>query len=195
MRQEADGHASARSGWRDSRMQGDRLSLQATASDCRMLSPSILRLLDPRSPTRVLLHVSRLLSDDKPPELRQKIEAFEEEKPLNPRSRLKTLVRYYGTTVVVVHVSISLISLGTCYSMVKAGLPIDGLINGLGLMDAAKAEYLTTGSTFTVAYVIHKCLMPVRISTTAVVTPIIVKTLRKKGILKPLEARNSETRK
>ena len=160
-----------------------------------MLSPSILRLLDPRSPTRVLLHVSRLLSDDKPPELRQKIEAFEEEKPLNPRSRLKTLVRDYGTTVVVVHVSISLISLGTCYSMVKAGLPIDGLINGLGLMDAAKAEYLTTGSTFTVAYVIHKCLMPVRISTTAVVTPIIVKTLRKKGILKPLEARNSETRK
>lgn len=48
----------------------------------------------------------------------------------------------------------------------------------------AGKDLATGASTFVVAYALHKCLAPVRISITLVSVPIIVRYLRAKGILK-----------
>lgn len=51
--------------------------------------------------------------------------------------------------------------------------------------DALVNKIMGEGSTFLVAYAIHKLFAPVRISITLGFTPIIVRYLRRKGILKP----------
>jgi outer membrane receptor for monomeric catechols len=40
-------------------------------------------------------------------------------------------------------------------------------------------------STFMVAYFVHKLMAPIRISVTLTITPIIVRVLRARGLIKP----------
>lgn len=131
-------------------------------------------------------------SSKKPPQIQQKIDDYEEDKPLNARYRLKLLVRDYGTSAMVVHISISLVSLGLCYTAVSTGLPITEFVHRTGLFTESATKYLTSGSTFGLAYFVHKCLLPLRLMLTTIITPMLVQTLRHKGILKPMADKSKQ---
>ncbi|RWS03956.1 uncharacterized protein B4U79_04035, partial [Dinothrombium tinctorium] len=102
---------------------------------------------------------------------------------LSSRQRLKIAVRDYGTTVIVFHVTFSLICLSFTYLLVKSGVPIDKLLDSIELSPSL-SEKLKTGGPFVVAYVAYKFTAPVRIGITLVVAPALVRYLRMKGILK-----------
>lgn len=54
---------------------------------------------------------------------------------------------------------------------------------GLSSTSSTISNNVASGSTFVVAYAIHKVFAPFRISITLVSTPFIVRYLRSKGIL------------
>uniref|UniRef100_A0A182SQU9 DUF1279 domain-containing protein n=1 Tax=Anopheles maculatus TaxID=74869 RepID=A0A182SQU9_9DIPT len=110
----------------------------------------------------------------------------EEQVPVSRKDRLKKAIKEYGSTVLVFHVSISLASLGTCYLLVSSGIDMVSLLERMGWGDSALASRAGAGAgTFVIAYAIHKVFAPVRISITLGATPLIVRYLRRKGILKP----------
>ncbi|XP_012256050.2 uncharacterized protein LOC105686064 isoform X1 [Athalia rosae] len=100
-------------------------------------------------------------------------------------TKLKRAIKDYGSTVVVFHVGISLVSLGTCYVAISSGVDVPSLVNTLGLVDNASIQgILSKSSTFLIAYGIHKLFAPARISITLATTPFLVRYLRKIGVLK-----------
>uniref|UniRef100_A0A182MD47 DUF1279 domain-containing protein n=1 Tax=Anopheles culicifacies TaxID=139723 RepID=A0A182MD47_9DIPT len=111
----------------------------------------------------------------------------EEQVPVSRKDRLKKAIKEYGSTVLVFHVSISLASLGTCYLLVSSGIDMVALLDRMGWGDSALASKAGAAGagTFVIAYAIHKVFAPVRISITLGATPLIVRYLRRKGILKP----------
>lgn len=105
--------------------------------------------------------------------------------PLTRGDKLKKAVKEYGATVIVFHVGISLISLGTCYLLVTSGLDITKIFTAIGLEEwMNKSQIVTSAGTFAVAYAIHKVFAPVRIGITLTSVPLIVRYLRRIGFLK-----------
>lgn len=106
-------------------------------------------------------------------------------KPVTKRDQLKRAIKDYGSTVIVFHVGISLISLGGFYLLVSSGLDVAALMDKFGVSAENSGKIMQGASTFVISYAIHKIFAPVRISITLFSTPFIVKYLRFKGILKP----------
>ncbi|XP_018561361.1 protein FAM210B, mitochondrial-like [Anoplophora glabripennis] len=105
--------------------------------------------------------------------------------PLTSGEKLKKAVKEYGTTVIVFHIGISLMSLGTCYLLVSSGLDVTKVFAAVGLNEwATKSQIASSAGTFAVAYAIHKVFMPARIAITLTSVPLIVRYLRKIGFLK-----------
>ncbi|XP_058819936.1 uncharacterized protein LOC131682474 [Topomyia yanbarensis] len=105
--------------------------------------------------------------------------------PMTRRERLKKAIKEYGSTVIVFHVGISLASLGACYVLVSSGIDMVTLLERVGLANSVLANKAGAGAgTFVIAYAIHKVFAPVRISITLGATPLIVRYLRKRGVLK-----------
>ncbi|XP_017116722.1 protein FAM210B, mitochondrial [Drosophila elegans] len=104
---------------------------------------------------------------------------------LSKREQLKRAFKEYGATIVVFHVGISVISLGCFYALVSNGINLVPVLEFLGIGSSAIAEKVATGSTFVVAFAVHKVFAPARISITLGTTPFIVRYLRSKGLLKP----------
>ncbi|XP_076628095.1 protein FAM210A [Colletes latitarsis] len=101
------------------------------------------------------------------------------------KERFKIIVRDYGRTVLVFHIGISLISLGGFYAAVIGGLDVTPLVKTMLDNNNEHVErVLSSSSQFLLAYAIHKLFAPVRLSITLGVTPLLVKYLRRKGILK-----------
>lgn len=102
-----------------------------------------------------------------------------------PRERLKKAVKEYGSVLIVFHVGISLISLGTVYLFISHGVDVQQWIEWMGVSNADESTKIVAGaSQFIIAYAIHKSFAPVRISITLVSVPLIVRFLRAKGIMK-----------
>ncbi|XP_054283084.1 protein FAM210B, mitochondrial-like [Macrosteles quadrilineatus] len=107
----------------------------------------------------------------------------DEVKTLSNKDKLKRAIKDYGATVIVFHITISLMSLGTSYLVISSGVDVGSLLAKVGLDPEST---LTAGaSTFVVAYAVHKLFAPVRISITLGATPFIVRYLRRIGVLKP----------
>ncbi|XP_026843116.1 uncharacterized protein LOC6597991 isoform X1 [Drosophila persimilis] len=106
------------------------------------------------------------------------------EAKLTKKEKLKQAFKEYGTTIITFHVGISLISLGGFYLLVSSGINLVPVLEFLGITSTAIAEKVATGSTFVVAYAVHKVFAPARISITLGATPFIVRFLRSKGFLK-----------
>lgn len=125
-------------------------------------------------------------------------------KDFSRAEKLKRAVKEYGSTVIIFHVGISLISLGTCYLLVTMwviyksithlesiiihysdfrGLDTTALLNMIGDW-TANNKIATNAGTFALAYGIHKIFAPVRIVITLTSVPFIVKYLRNVGFLK-----------
>ncbi|XP_033626081.1 uncharacterized protein LOC117289191 [Asterias rubens] len=104
---------------------------------------------------------------------------------LTQRQRLTIAMRDYGSTVIVFHICISLMSLGSFYLAVSSGLDVQSLLKTIGLSSDTVSSRIATGtSTFLVAYGVHKVFAPVRIAVTLTCTPFIVRYLRGIGLLK-----------
>lgn len=99
---------------------------------------------------------------------------------------LKQAVKDYGSTVIVFHVGISLVSLGFFYAIVSSGIDVVGLVSRLPYLGEHLAESAAAAgaTTFVIAYAVHKVFAPVRIGITLSSAPFIVRYLRSKGILK-----------
>lgn len=104
---------------------------------------------------------------------------------MSKKDQLKKAIKDYGSTVIIFHIGISLISLGGFYLLVSSGLDIAVLLDKMGVSAEASSKLLHQSSTFVIAYAVHKLFAPVRISITLFSTPFIVRYLRSKGILKP----------
>ncbi|KAF5270462.1 hypothetical protein FQA39_LY08340 [Lamprigera yunnana] len=103
-----------------------------------------------------------------------------ERSPLTRKEKLKRAVKEYGSTVIIFHVTISLISLGICYIIISSGVDVGSLLSKLGITNTVAAN----AGTFVTAYAIHKVFAPARISITLGATPFIVRYLRRVGFLK-----------
>lgn len=104
---------------------------------------------------------------------------------LTPREKLKKAAKEYGSVLVIFHVGISLISLGTVYFFISNGVDVQQWIGLLGMSNTNESTQIVAGaSQFIIAYAIHKSLAPVRISITLISVPLIVRYLRAKGIMK-----------
>jgi len=59
------------------------------------------------------------------------------------------------------------------------------ILEFIGVGESIVQSKIATGTgTFVMAYAVHKVFAPVRIATTLTATPLIVRYLRRKGILK-----------
>ncbi|CAH1270853.1 FAM210B [Branchiostoma lanceolatum] len=111
--------------------------------------------------------------------------AGETGKPPSQRERLKRAVRDYGSTVVVFHVGISLMSLGGFYLAVSSGIDMVALLHKIGVGKTIAESGVATGaSTFVIAYAVHKVFAPVRIGITLTCVPFVVRYLRNVGLLR-----------
>lgn len=104
---------------------------------------------------------------------------------LTSSEKFKKAAKEYGLVLILFHVGISLISLGSMYFFISHGVDVQQWISWLGMSNADENNKIVAGaSQFIIAYAIHKSLAPVRISITLVSVPLIVKYLRAKGIMK-----------
>lgn len=103
-----------------------------------------------------------------------------------PRQRLKTAVLEYGSTVFVFHIALALCSLGVWYTAITCGLDIPSVLRYVGVSDQwlESRPALISGGSFVVAYAVHKLTAPGRIAITLSCAPLIVRALRRRGILK-----------
>ncbi|XP_030021442.1 uncharacterized protein LOC115441021 [Manduca sexta] len=105
--------------------------------------------------------------------------------PINAKEKLKKAVKEYGSTVIVFHVTISLLSLGGCYLLVSSGVDLVAVVKYLNIGEGGILKVAgSNAGTFVVAYAVHKCLAPFRIAITLTATPFIVRYLRHIGFLK-----------
>ncbi|CAN8024858.1 unnamed protein product [Ixodes persulcatus] len=113
----------------------------------------------------------------------------ESEKKLQPVSRTdkwKHAIKEYGTTMVVFHIVLSVTSLGICYVVVSSGVDLSAIAVKLGFsIDAISLtpKMAAGGGTFVIAYAVHKLFTPVRMFITLSVAPMLVRWLRRYGIL------------
>lgn len=144
-----------------------RCTLSRAITSIQMMKPLPFKTI-PR------LQITRLLTSQAP-----------QKEPLTKKEQLKKAFKDYGSTVIVFHIGISLISLGGFYLLVSSGLDVFALVEKLGFSADSIGKLGANASTFVVAYAIHKVFAPVRISITLFSTPFIVRYLRGRGILKP----------
>ncbi|KAF9414708.1 hypothetical protein HW555_007486 [Spodoptera exigua] len=104
---------------------------------------------------------------------------------LSAKEKLKQAIKEYGSTVIVFHIGISLISLGSCYLLISSGVDLVAVLKYLNISEGTilKAAGSNAG-TFVVAYTVHKFFAPFRIAITLTATPFIVRYLRNIGFLR-----------
>jgi len=111
------------------------------------------------------------------------VESGSEPPKLSKKDKLKQAVKDYGSTVIIFHITISLMSLGISYLVISSGVDVASILQKVGVN--SDGVLATEAGTFVVAYAVHKVFAPVRISITLGATPFIVRYLRRAGILKP----------
>ena len=71
------------------------------------------------------------------------------------------------------------------YCVISSGVDVQAALQKIGLNNSiTDSSVATQASTFVVAYACHKVFAPVRMFMTITCTPLIVRKLRKVGILK-----------
>ncbi|XP_068621250.1 uncharacterized protein [Battus philenor] len=107
------------------------------------------------------------------------------QRAMSAKDKLKKAVKEYGSTVLVFHITISLLSLGGCYVLVSSGVDIVEILKYFNINEGTLSKIaVSNAGTFVIAYGVHKFFAPFRIGITLTATPFIVRYLRKIGILK-----------
>ncbi|XP_032667601.1 uncharacterized protein LOC116842461 [Odontomachus brunneus] len=103
---------------------------------------------------------------------------------MSKRDRFRLMLKDYGGTMLVFHITISLISLGACYMVVVSGVDVTPFVQKITGGNEEVDTLLKTSTDFVIAYTVHKMFAPVRLSMTFGVTPLLVRYLRRIGLLK-----------
>eukprot|EP00899_Mesostigma_viride_P008389 jgi/Mesvir1/17551/Mv08800-RA.1 len=119
--------------------------------------------------------------------------------------RLKDLISKYGKTAIAVHMTLSALSFGSCYMLVRSKADLDyiastldriGLAGVSGILTetreiqeagpvvpakdppvSAGVSALAGGSVVALAYVVHKALLPIRVPATVILTPLVARAV------------------
>ncbi|XP_072746447.1 uncharacterized protein [Anoplolepis gracilipes] len=103
---------------------------------------------------------------------------------MSKRDKFHLMLRDYGGTLLAFHITISLISLGCCYMVIISGIDVMPFTQKWTGGNEQIDKVLKTSTDFVIAYTVHKLLAPIRISISLTVTPVIVRHLRRIGLLK-----------
>ncbi|XP_011883377.1 PREDICTED: uncharacterized protein LOC105570634 [Vollenhovia emeryi] len=114
----------------------------------------------------------------------EKVQATVPVPAMSQKERFRLVLRDYGGILVAIHITISLISLGTCYVVVVSGIDVTPFVQKLTSGNEQIENVLKVSTDFVIAYTVHKLLAPVRIGISLAVTPPLVRRLRKMGLLK-----------
>lgn len=112
-----------------------------------------------------------------------KLDFVDDQPKLTHTERLKRLFQNYGKTAVILHITISLASLGFWYSLISFGVDLTNYVNTDAISSNLSKVVVESGN-FAIAYAIHKAIMPARIAATVLLTPPLASWLRKRGIIK-----------
>ncbi|XP_064393262.1 protein FAM210B, mitochondrial-like [Halichondria panicea] len=102
--------------------------------------------------------------------------------PKSNREKVKLLVKEYGPVGFAFYMGVSFTSLGTCYVLVSNGLDVERVLTYLNVTTSGTSK---GASTFAIAYVLHKVLLPLRAAVTVGGLPLVVRRLRSMGWMKP----------
>ena len=129
--------------------------------------------------------ITRHLSDKKwkLPSMSLKFNKDDKFTKMTHKERLKEGLANYGPALIVVHIGISLISLGFFYTVIKLGFDATKFVDE-DTAFRSPSKLIVGAGTFVAAYTIHKSIMPFRIILTLFLTPGLVRFLRAKGIMK-----------
>ncbi|CEG45381.1 Predicted membrane protein [Plasmopara halstedii] len=105
------------------------------------------------------------------------------------RQRAKTFAIEYGRVGVCTHVVLSLLSFSFIYVGVSSGLNVSAILESLGLSTLASETATKSTGSFLITYTLFKLLAPIRWPLTCTVTPVVLRSLRRKGFM--LAATNS----
>ncbi|KAL0128206.1 hypothetical protein PUN28_003452 [Cardiocondyla obscurior] len=103
---------------------------------------------------------------------------------MTQKQKFRLMLRDYGGTLLAFHITISLMCLGACYMVVISGIDVTPFVQKWTSGNEQVENVLKVSTDFIIAYTVHKLLAPVRIGITLFLTPIIVRRLRKLGLLK-----------
>ena len=92
-------------------------------------------------------------------------------------SKFPQFLREYGATGVITHFSLSAVWYTSFYLAIKNGVDIEAVLATVGLSPPSSDE----GSAAVMAFVAYKLCQPLRFGVTVVVTPIVVRALRRSG--------------
>ena len=88
--------------------------------------------------------------------------------------KLKQLVQHYGKLALVTHFGLSLVSFGSIYLLLRAGIDLTHFLSVLNL-DASTTDVSAEAGTFVLAYAIYKVIMPLRLGVTAAAVPVVAR--------------------
>ncbi|EZA58746.1 hypothetical protein X777_14915, partial [Ooceraea biroi] len=103
---------------------------------------------------------------------------------MSQKDRFRIMLKDYGRVLLVIHITVSLLSLGTCYVIITSGVDVTKFVATMWGMNEKLDNVLKTSTDFVIAYTIHKLLAPGRFMLSMAITPVCVRRLRKLGILK-----------
>ena len=92
-------------------------------------------------------------------------------------SKFPQFLREYGAIGVITHFSLSAVWYSSFYFAIKNGVDVESLLASIGLSPPTSEE----GSAAVMAFVAYKLCQPLRFGVTVVVTPIVVRALRRSG--------------
>lgn len=107
-------------------------------------------------------------------------------KPLSNWARMKIMMKTYGYVIIPVHWIIAPFWFGSFYYAIKIGVDIEPILSKVGVSDH-HIETLkhSKASTAVMAYALYKIFTPLRYTVTLGATEVTIRTLRKRGFIKP----------
>ncbi|XP_033227084.1 uncharacterized protein LOC117179422 isoform X2 [Belonocnema kinseyi] len=104
---------------------------------------------------------------------------------LTKKERFRIVLKDYGKTVTIFHITISLISLGVCYVAVSSGVDMTNLASVMTENNNELVQkIMVNSSTFAVAYGVHKLMAPIRLGITMTVVPFLIYNVRKRWLVR-----------
>ena len=89
----------------------------------------------------------------------------------------KELLKKYGAAYLVTSITLAIISYGTCYALVSAGIDVSSLLGKIGIEVTGTSSNVGTAG---IAYIIHKAASPIRFPPTVALTPVVANLIGKK---------------
>jgi len=87
-------------------------------------------------------------------------------------------MKKYGRIAVVTHITYSIMSFSGIYFAIKNGVDLKKYLVKVGVDTDSVMK--VGASTFTVAYILYKATMPIRLQITFLTVPILAKILKRK---------------